>query len=199
MSTSGGSGGGNGLINIPVGVQLGTTIDLVEVGTENPTTAHTVTLDPTLSGTLIAARLLGDLFVRILAFGDPTSGWYFSDSTYDPNTEGPGFYIDGHQLTFFNHDGQGPIIFQGDGIDVAGDARVRGDLTVDGDLTVSGTINAESGFTIGAPSTFNALTTFNADTDYPTADTGPVVADTSDGHTYRLGTTAGVPVATLVT
>lgn len=177
MSTSGGSGGGtqNAFpIANAAGVTIATLTDPVGAGM-----MRVVTLPG--DQTAIAWQLAGDLFPRIIWPSDTTDGvFYVGDGTFDPYDAGAGLAYNNGLGFFVNGDNQ-QIVFAGTETSAFVSTIPNFAVTAAGDVTAQGVIFAGASMDID-----------NGDATFHAADTGPVVPDSTDGHTYRIITTAGV-------
>lgn len=220
MSTSGGAGGGPAPGSyIPVADPFGVTV----VQQEDPSgTGRMINVlqFPTDQAAL-AIKLVGDLMPRWFLMAAANDGLYLGDGTNDPYQFGDGTSLIG--LTSddgsLNISSTGSVLLTPE-TDVGGVVDVRGTLQVDGEFkvfSIKATGITTTGFAmvddLDLPTTeadlgvgpgntlILPITQANRDITFDIASgpSGPVVVDSSDGHTYRLDTTAGVPTATLVT
>lgn len=131
---------------------------------------------------LCATTSNGEVFLTDLdAFNNSGNGLRWSSGGSDGAqqftiTLGP----DGEFETDFNEDGT---------------TAFPGDVSMNGSLSsLSGTVEIDNNLFVD-----DAVTIAGGDATFTTADTGPVCPDQSDGHTYRLIFTNGVPSGELVT
>lgn len=201
-------GGGGSIIDlggVPVadvaGVTIETTADPINGGTMSVLTFPE-------DQTAIAIQLAGAAFPNTVIASDSEDGWYFSDGTIDPYNDGHAYLrVASDALAFgdviFNHDNQfgADVKFGvGKGLKWPDAAAAQVHVTA-ATLVVQGgadglQLDAQTGNGI---TIFGRIGLITGDIVFTDATVGPVVTDSSDGHTYRLGTTAGVVTATLVT
>jgi hypothetical protein len=179
---------------VPIADPTGATITTVDNGATGEGTINVLTF-PT-DTVAMAFKIAGDEFPRWMFTSDGHDGIYIGDGTYDPLITGANIWLQSGDLVIGGAPADSGAVKVNCDLNVQGALAVADDITANGVLLGAGTISVT-----GIDMHLSAVGDIRVNTDavFLNSTTGPVLADRSDGHTYRLVCTAGVFSSELVT